>query len=376
MSQFSEHRIIQQYQAGECTPEEEIMIEAYIIFIGTTSQNLRAMRSDLDELHLRTVGPLVVRIKTRESVRLVKIGVVASSISILMGLGALFLALSKDNLQIAYINDVDSGSDKATLTLADGTRINLSHAKNGSLLKQSGIQIVKTEDGTLVYKVAAPKSNISAYNTITTPKGGQYKIILPDGTKVWLNSASSLSYHTSSNDIRGYRKVRLIGEAYFEVAKSDRKPFIVKTHKQEIIVLGTQFNVNCYKDEPNTKTTLLEGAIRISSPHGKIGKTILKPGDQAINNGDEIRAERIDTSLAIAWKNQEFVFQNESLESIMRKVGRWYNVEIVYENNEVAKELFGGTISRYDKISKALRALENTGDVRFRIQDRKILITK
>lgn len=321
MSRFSEHRVVQKYQADERTPEVELMIEDYIIFIGTTSQNLRALQPDLGELHFRTVGTLVDRIKTTKTVRHAGICGIADTISILLGLGALYFTSSKNNLQTVYVNNVNPGSNKATLTLADGTKINLSHTKNGSLLKQLGIKIIKTEDGTLVYKIAAPKSNISVYYTITTPKGGQCKIVLPDGTKVWLNSASSLSYHTYSNYTRGDRKVSLIGEAHFKVIKSDRKPFIVKTDKQEIIVLGTQFNVNCYKDESDTKKTLLKGAIHISSPR-EIGEIILNPGDQAIKNGDKIRVERIDTSLAIAWKNQEFAFQNETLESIMRKVGR------------------------------------------------------
>lgn len=377
MSQAGEHKLLQKYQAGECTPEEEAMIAHYIIFVSTTPQDLLAMQPDLDELRIRTVGLHISHIKTKRMIRLARIAAVAASITIVLGVGALMFVPDKEHKQpAAYANDVDPGSDKAILTLANGTKINLSDARSGSLLKQSGIEIVKAEDGTLVYKVAASRSNTSAYNTITTPKGGQYKIVLPDGTRVWLNAASSLSYHTSLKDGRGDRKVNLVGEAYFEVSKTKNMPFIVKTDKQEVIVLGTHFNINSYKDEPDTKTTLLEGAVSISAPHGGKSGIVLKPGNQAVNNGAGIKIEKIDTSMAVAWKNQEFVFRNESLESIMRKVGRWYDVEIVYENNEVGKELFGGTISRYDKISKVLRALEGTGDVKFKIQDRKILITK
>lgn len=386
MSQAGELKLLQKYQAGECTPEEEAMIAHYIIFVNTTPQDLLAMQPDLNELRLRTVGPHIHRIKTRKTVRFTRIAAVAASIAIVLGVGILLFAPKKNDQLATYPNDVDPGSDKAILTLANGTKINLSDARSGSLLSQSGIEIIKAKDGTLVYKVAASKSNTSAYNTITTPKGGQYKIVLPDGTRVWLNAASSLSYRTSLNDGRGERKVNLVGEAYFEVSKLKsvigiqkqvrKMPFIVKTDKQEVIVLGTHFNINSYKDEPDTKTTLLEGAISISAPHGNKGGTILKPGDQAVNNGAEIKVKKIDTSMAVAWKNQEFVFRNESLESIMRKVGRWYDVEIIYENNEVGKELFGGAISRYDKISKVLCALEGTGDVKFKIQDRKILITK
>lgn len=377
MSQAGEHKLLQKYQAGECTPEEEAMIAHYIIFVSTTPQDLLAMQPDLDELRLRTVGLHISHIKTEKMVRLGRIAAVAASIAIVLGVGIVMFTPDKEQKQLAaYANDVDPGSDKAILTLANGTKINLSDVRTGSLLSQSGIEIIKAEDGTLVYKVAASKSNASAYNTITTPKGGQYKIFLPDGTRVWLNAASSLSYRIAANIGRGERKVKLVGEAYFEVIKTKNMPFIVKTNKQEVTVLGTHFNINSYKDEPDTKTTLLEGAVSISVPYGNKGGTILRPGDQAVNNGAEINVKKIDTSMAVAWKNQEFMFRNESLESIMRKVGRWYNVEIVYENNEVGKELFGGTISRYDRISKVLRALEGTGDVKFKIQDRKILITK
>lgn len=373
--------MLQKYQAGECTPEEQAMVEDYIIWVGITPQDLLEMEPDLDELRSEIVGPHINYIKTRKTIRFVRIAAVAASIAILLGVGTLIfaphkIASDKDNEPTAYANDVDPGSDKAILTLANGTKINLSDARSGSLLSQSGIEIIKADDGTLVYKVAGSKSNTLAYNTITTPKGGQYKIVLPDGTRVWLNAASSLTYRTSLNDGRGERKVNLVGEAYFEVIKNKKMPFIVKTDKQEVIVLGTHFNINSYTDEPDTKTTLLEGAVSISAPHGKKGGTILKPGDQAVNNGAEINVKKIDTSMAVAWKNNEFVFRNESLESIMRKVARWYDVEIVYENNEVAKELFGGTISRYDKISKVLLALEGTGDVKFKVQGRKILITR
>lgn len=379
MLQVGGHKLLNKYQVGECTPEEKAIVEDYIIWTGITPQDLLSMEPDLNELRSDTVGPHLNYIKSRKTIRFVRIAAVAASIAILLGVGALIFSPDKNNQPESYANDsndVDPGSDKAILTLANGTKINLSDARSGSLLSRSGIEIIKADDGTLVYKVAGSKSNTSEYNTITTPKGGQYKIVLPDGSKVWLNAASSLTYRTSLNNGRGERKVNLEGEGYFEVSKNKHMPFIVKTDKQEVIVLGTHFNINSYADEPDTKTTLLEGAVSISAPHGKKGGTILKPGDQAVNNGADIKIKKIDTSLVVAWKNNEFVFRNESLESIMRKVERWYDVEIVYENNEVGKETFGGTISRYDKISKVLSALEGTGDVKFKIKGRKILIMK
>lgn len=381
MLQADVKKIIEKYQDGECTPEEQAFIEHYIIYVGITPDADLDFESDLDDLRSRIISTTIGTRNKRFWIT--RVASLAAAIAILLGIGTLIFAPDKSQPSV-LVNDVDPGSDKAILTLANGTKINLSDAKSGALLNQSGIEIIKADDGTLIYKIVGAKSNTSEYNTITTPKGGEYKIILPDGTRVWLNAASSLKYSASLIEGGSERKVYLSGEAYFEVSKVKpvigaqkkimKMPFIVKTDKQEVIVLGTHFNIYSYKDEPETKTTLLEGAISISTGHGKKGGTILKPGDQASNDGTGIKITKIDTSLAVAWKNQEFMFRNETLESIMRKVARWYDVEVIYANDEVGQKQFGGSISKFDKISKVLQIFEGTGEVKFKIEGRKVTV--
>jgi transmembrane sensor len=296
---------------------------------------------------------------------------IAAAITIAIIAGTWMLFFVESPAPAAYANDISPGTDTAILTLANGTKINLGDMKGGSLLNESGIEIIKVEDGTLVYKVVESKSNILEYNTITTPKGGQYKIVLPDGTRVWLNAASSLTYRASLNTSFGERKVHLLGEAYFEVVKKQKMPFIVRTDKQEVIVLGTHFNINSYKDEPNTKTTLLEGSVKVFS---KYGDAILKPGQQSVTSGSAIQLSRADIDQAVAWKNGEFMFSKELLSGIMKEISRWYNVDVVYADQQLENKVFNGTISKFKNVSHVLKMLEKTGEVKFKIEGRRITV--
>lgn len=268
---------------------------------------------------------------------------------------------------------ISPGGDSATLTLADGKVISLQTARNGQLAEVSGVKITKTKNGQLVYTVGNTTSVIASQNTMSTPKGGQYMLILPDGTKVWLNAASALKFPTAFSGT-GERKVVLSGEAYFEVAKL-KTPFVVATDKQRVEVLGTHFNINAYPDELQTKTTLLEGSIRVSSL--KTGNVVtLSPGEESMLKPDRLDVQKADIERNTDWKNGIFMFKNESLEGIMRKIARWYNVEIVYEQYAPRKETFSGIVSRYDNVNKVLRRLELTGAVNFKIQGRKIIVSK
>lgn len=303
----------------------------------------------------------------------------AIAIILLMLVGTLL----NHNPPIPYVDDVNPGTDKAILALTNGTRINLSDAMNGLLLKPEGIEITKAEDGTLIYKMTGSKSNASGYSTITTPKGGQYKIILPDGTRVWLNAASSLSFSTSLDSSLGERRTKLIGEAYFEVKKDKAHPFIVMTGKQELEVLGTHFNVSAYPDEGSIRTTLSEGSVRISAllsqdECGALRKTetILRPNQQSALTKNSLQIREVDAESAVAWKNGEFFFHNEALENIMPQISRWYNVEVVYEDKQLAKKRFGCMTSRSEKLSQVLSKLQLTGNAHFKVEGRKIIVTK
>ncbi len=273
--------------------------------------------------------------------------------------------------------DLLPGSNKAILTLADGSKIVLDDTKRGKIANQQNIVITKDESGELVYQVAEatqhedqPLFEKVVMNMLATPRGGQYEIVLPDGTKVWLNSASSLKYPTAfaGNE----RRVELSGEAYFEVSKDPGKPFYVKTTTQTVTVLGTHFNINSYADEATTKTTLLEGSVKvISNTSGASVK--LKPGEQAVNTINAIDVkENADIDEAVAWKNGKFLFRNTDLHTIMRQLSRWYDVDVEYQGNVVQKH-YRGRISRNVPVSEIFQILKTSG-INFTIDGRKIIV--
>lgn len=281
--------------------------------------------------------------------------------------------------------DIIPGGNKAILTLSDGSQIILNKEKKGLLANRDHITIRNDQDGQVVFQMLKdahpdPAPRNIAYNTISTPKGGQYMIILPDGTRVWLNAASSLKFPAVFSGTE--RKVELRGEAYFEVktlmGKGGQKkiPFIVHTicaegdrREQEIRVLGTHFNINAYADEAVSKTTLLEGSVRVTqlSTHAS---RLLHPGQQA-NISHDIQLSDVDIEQVLAWKNGYFVFDNENLGSIMRKISRWYNVDIEYKGN-IQNKKFGGTISKFKNVSEVLKIMELTGVIHFEIEERRI----
>ncbi|GGH16329.1 FecR family protein [Pedobacter zeae] len=285
-----------------------------------------------------------------------------------------YISLQKKKEHV-FATDVAPGKNKAILTLADGKKISLSDALTGDVAKEAGFSITKTADGQLVYNIDESESvDDTRVNTIATPNGGEWQIRLPDGTKVWLNAASSMQYGLNIGKAK-QRMVKLDGEAYFEVAKDNARPFIVETDKQLVEVLGTHFNINSYHDEIVTKTTLLEGSVRVL--HKSTNETeILKPGDQSIVSASGIDVKEADVDEAIAWKEGYFKFNNEKHASILRKLARWYNVEVEYADPQAKNVIYYGTVSRFEKISKVLTKLEQTGQVRFDIKGNKIIVHK
>ena len=282
--------------------------------------------------------------------------------------------IKQDDPQRFSVNDIRPGGNRAVLTLANGKKIGLTDAKNTELAKESGISITKTADGQLIYKISeeTPAENKESYNSIETPKGGQYELQLSDGTKVWLNAASSLKY-PSGFGLAKERKVELTGEAYFEVASNKAVPFIVYQHNQVIEVLGTHFNINSYADEPVIRTTLLEGSIKLSQTGGARA-TILKPGQQAVLHDRQLKIKEVDPMESIGWKNGEFLFKDEDFHATMRKIARWYDVEIIYDAS-APQDFIGGSLRRRS-ISAALTLIELTGKVHFKIEGRRVTVTK
>lgn len=271
------------------------------------------------------------------------------------------------------VEDVEPGGNKAVLVLADGSELSLTDADNGELARQAGIKVSKTADGQLVYEISEGNSNTApVYNTIKTPVGGQYQLNLPDGSRVWLNAASSLTFPASFNGKE--RKVALKGEAYFEVAKNAKKPFVVSSRsvhsEQEVKVLGTHFNVNSYDNEKTIKTTLLEGSVQVSA---RTGMKVLQPGQQSALDNSRIHISAVDAYQTIDWKNGDFIFSDEGIHSIMRKLERWYDIEIIYQGN-IPEIGFSGEISRSKKLSEVLNVLETTREINFKIEGRRVTV--
>ena len=271
-------------------------------------------------------------------------------------------------------NDIAPGKTGATLTLSNGKTIVLGGEKDGKLAEEAGISISKTKDGQLEYTISGTAGSTEGkMNTLSTAVGQTYILNLPDHSRVYLNAASSLTYPSSFSGSK-IRHVELSGEGYFEIAEDKAHPFVVVSLGQQVEVLGTHFNINAYQNEPALKTTLMEGSVRVSNTSGK-QFLVLKPGQQSILTVDGIQVTKVDTDLAIAWKNNEFMFENESIENIMRMVERWYNVEVIYIGARPT-ERFVGVVSRFDNVSKVLQLLESTGGVNFKIEGRKIYVSK
>lgn len=384
------HKLLDKYISGEASQEEE---QRLLNFYGSfNSPSETEPIPDLDELKDKIFDKISEKITPEEDYSqsfnfyYLKSFSIAAMILLTITTGIYFYSNRTTQGEEQFVeldvkNDILPGNNKAILTLADGSKISLDDAANGLLASQGNTAITKTEKGEIVYEkngIDKDKSivNHSVINTIQTPKGGKYQVRLPDGSKVWLNSASSLSYPTTFTG--NERKVKLNGEAYFEIASNKNKPFRVESDGQTVEVLGTHFNINSYDDEDFTKTTLLEGSVRVilSSKSDLLGNNrLLKPGEQSLTNSSQtgIRIENADTEKAIAWKNGYFKFRNTPIQEIMREVERWYDVELVYEG-KIPKDEFTGFVSNEVNISAVLKILEQSGGVKFSVKGKKIKV--
>jgi len=272
-----------------------------------------------------------------------------------------------------FKNDIPPGTEKAKVTLADGSVMSID-PHSSEMVKTYGSLKITSQHGLLTYQSIGTTQDVNSdrFNTITTPKGGKYKVELPDGSLVWLNSESSLKFPVAFS--KHERRVYLTGEGYFEVAKDKHKPFKVYANNSIVQVLGTHFNVQAYKNEAAERTTLLEGSVKIFN---KKNSKLIVPGQQAsiTANSKKIRIHTIDVNEIVAWKDDLFVFDSEDIESVMREVARWYDVDVEYKE-PVPQIHFSGSISRSNNISQILNMLELTGGVHFSIDGRKITVTK
>lgn len=278
--------------------------------------------------------------------------------------------------------DIPPGSNKAFLVLANGARIDLEDTKSGRIADQAGVTVQKTANGALAYDGLTPNAGQDAgrqpsglnaqiaYNTLAVPRGGQFQLTLSDGSKVWLNAASSLKYPVVFNSAE--RIVELSGEAYFEIAQNVEKPFKVVTRGQVVEVLGTHFDIESYPDEENQTTTLLQGSVRVTSSSSS---SILKPGQKVIDreNSGRLMTAEANVEEAIAWKEGNFMFNDEQIQSMMKKLSRWYDVDVVYSST-ISHERFWGTYARAKSLNSLLKSLEETHAIHFKIEGRKIIV--
>jgi transmembrane sensor len=283
---------------------------------------------------------------------------------------------SLDKKEESYVADIKPGKNAATLTLANGKRIVLSDVVQGEVVKESGVLIRKSSDGIIEYLISDQDyADAEGVNILSTAKGETYRLRLPDGTSVWLNAASSLKFPVSFAKSKS-RNVELSGEAYFEIFKDKSHPFVVSTDRQEVRVLGTHFNMSSYPDEPDIRTTLIEGSVKVIPLKLSGAKEILlKPGQRSRLFEGKLEVTPVDIQEETAWKNGDFIFRNEHIESIMRKLSRWYDIDVRYEG-EMADLIFIGVVSRSKNISSVLKVMESTGNVRFKIEGRRVTVKR
>jgi hypothetical protein len=299
---------------------------------------------------------------------------VAAAVLILLGGSALYIfsksspATPVAKTSLKSTDPIHPGSNRAVLTLASGQQIVLDDAHNGVLGQQGKTQVIKLDSGRLAYNSGGSENGTPLYNTITTPRGGQYQITLPDETKVWLNAESSLRFPTAFTATE--RVVELTGEAYFEVAPNKSKPFLVKTGQSNTRVLGTSFNIMAYPDEGPVRTTLLEGAVKIDEGGHS---AVLEPGEQGIFNDAVITTKTVNIRAVVAWKDGYYFFDRTPVQSVMRQIARWYNVDIVYKGT-VPKDEIVGRIPRTAYVSDVLHIMELIG-IHFKIEGRTIIVT-
>ncbi|WP_442591507.1 FecR family protein [Pedobacter sp. AW31-3R] len=371
MDQNGAKELLDKYINGACTATEKRLVETWFL---EELELAKADFPDLDyEVKEKQIYARLPQAKPKASPVLWPGIAAAAAILLVIGFGIQFLDNKKErnSTQSSYAHDFSPGGNKAILTLASGKQIVLDDVKNGRLADESNSVIRKTKEGQIVYdlrEAAHSPADSLAFNTIATPRGGQYQVILPDGSHVWLNAASSIKFPVSF--LGKTRNVELRGEAYFEVAKNKEKPFKVFSGTQVVEVLGTHFNMNTYTDEPVNKTTLLEGLIRINQ-----GKSagLLQPGEQAqISAQRPLRIVAADTEEAVAWKNGIFSFKRADIPTVMRQLSRWYDFELKYENGYPDVH-FTGEIDRKIKASQALDML-NYLNIRFEIKGKQVIV--
>jgi transmembrane sensor len=388
--------LIDQYCKGRASEKEQQELDDWYNQVDYGTQGLTELiitagnsRALIDKLY-ENFKPRIKAHQARVR-KIVRLTAIAASLLLLVTFGIVLNYLLKKQLPpITVTAPIVPGREQAVLTLANGQKIILDVQKAGTIFSQHGVSVSKNDGGQLVYTISAPQeaAGNTAYNSIETPRGGRYQVTLPDGTAIWLNAATKLTYPIRFSNTE--RRVQLSGEAYFEVAKDPKKPFIVHFSSPPsggggregvVEVLGTHFNINAYGDEPTVRTTLLEGKVQVSGVGTQPQTTNYKPqtllpGQQASldHTTGSIQVNNVNTFQATSWKNGYFLFDDMDIKSIMKVISRWYDVDIIYGDVD-PNETFGGSFSRDAALSEILQNLQSIGKVHFRITNRTIIVT-
>ncbi|MCS3795958.1 FecR family protein [Niastella sp. OAS944] len=382
------------YNQGEITEEEQAILDNWVnasaenkqLFATLTNNDelqpklnllheIEGTREDAKRWAMQLIftGAVVTPVRRAATYSIWKTVAAAAVVTAVLGTSAYFL-LKKDTSEVATVQpehsvlaDAAPGAYKAQLVLDDGSTIELDSAGNRKLAQQGNMQVMNA-DGQLVYKKDATTKATALFNTLKTARGQMYPVKLSDGSAVWLNSSSSIRFPVAFTEQE--RRVEITGEAYFEVAHNDKKPFTVSVNGTEVQVVGTVFNINSYNDEGSMRTTLLKGAVKVKKGDQQV---MIKPGEQAQVLNDNIKVNKeVNITKEVAWKNGLFYFKNEDLKTIMRQIARWYDVDVVYEGN-VSKEGISGKIYRNTNLSEVLKLL-NVLEVNFKMEGKKLII--
>ncbi|MCK7553998.1 FecR domain-containing protein [Chitinophaga sedimenti] len=330
--------LIARVEIGEASDED---LSRYNAWCNSFQEDAQPV-ADFDRISARMLAEINRQIEPKRSYKLLYRTAAAAAVLLLLGTGVWYWRQESPAKSVAKAQQITPGTEKATLILGDGSEISLEDAEDGQLANRAGAKVVKLKGNQLAYQQENNRPASIEYNTLQTPRGGKYRITLPDGTRVWLNAATMLRFPTRFEGKE--RLVQLSGEAYFEVAANTQQPFKVATGDMQVQVLGTSFNIMSYSDEPAIRSTLLDGAVKLVNAGDEV---VLKPGQQGVYNGTSpaFRIAQVNTAAVVAWKDGQFIFENEDIKTIMRRVARWYDAEIEFAPGLEDKH-FGATISQ------------------------------
>ncbi|TDQ75437.1 FecR family protein [Sphingobacterium yanglingense] len=358
--------LLKRYNEGSASPEEKRQVEAWYLSIGEKPQ---LIDQEILLAHFSEGKHEIQQLYKTKRIRPVWKNIAAAAVVLVFIAGAYFMrgVDTASDSQLVAKDSIQPGEETAIFSMANGEELDLKAMVAGATLHQGGVEIVKLATGGIqINQTGADELQPS---TIKTPKGGEFDITLPDGSLVKLNADSELKLLAGYN--KADRRIDLSGEAFFDVQKSS-KPFVVRTAKQKVTVLGTQFNIKAYASELETTTKLLRGSVKVSS--NVSGKEVLmKPGDQIVNKNDELLLSSKEKQ-QIDWVDKEFVFNEKTAEELMNDIARWYNLEVEFENDELKTKRFTGRIERYSKLTKVIAVLEATEVLNFEIEGRKIIV--